>query len=118
MEYWDENIAGYQPINHEFRILTPDGRERWISCRGIPKYDDSGSPVLYSGLFLDVTERKDPERVLRQFEKLSAAARLSAAMAHEINNPLGAVTNLIYLARNPLGFRSRVRTALRTPNSR
>jgi PAS domain S-box-containing protein len=103
MRYWDENIAEYQPVNHEFRILTAEGKERWISCRGIPKYDDSGLPTHYSGLFLDITERKDAEQVLRQFERLSAAARLSAAIAHEINNPLGAVTNLIYLASSAPG---------------
>lgn len=103
MQYWDENIAGFQPINHEFRMLKPDGKERWISCRGTPRYDDAGSPIHYSGLFLDVTERKEAEQMLRKFEKLSAAARLSAAIAHEINNPLGAVTNLIYLAKDAPG---------------
>ncbi|HLY43163.1 MAG TPA: CHASE3 domain-containing protein [Terracidiphilus sp.] len=99
MQYWDKNLADYQPINQEFRVWSLDGKERWISCRGMPKYDESGMPIHYSGLFLDVTERKGAEEVLRQFEKLSAAARLSAAIAHEINNPLGAVTNLIYLAK-------------------
>ena len=103
MKYWDENIATYQPLNHEFRILTEGAKERWISCRGMPKYDDSGLPMHYSGLFLDITERKAAEQVRRQFEKLSAAARLSAAIAHEINNPLGAVTNLIYLANTVPG---------------
>ena len=72
-------------------------------ARGIPKYDDSGLPIHYTGLFLDITERKGAEQVLRNFEKLSAAARLSAAIAHEINNPLSAVTNLIYLAKEGPG---------------
>lgn len=104
MQYWDENLASFQPINHEFRIETAEGKERWISCRGIPNYDDSGAPAHYSGLFVDVTERKEAEQMLRKFEKLSAAARLSAAIAHEINNPLGAVTNLIYLAKEMPGI--------------
>ena len=99
MQYWDENTAEFQPINHEFRILQPDGKERWISCRGTPRYDDGGSPIHYSGLFLDITERREADQVLRKFEKLSAAARLSAAIAHEINNPLSAMSNLIYLAK-------------------
>lgn len=98
LRYWDENIAEFQPMNHEFRIVKPDGKERWISCRGTPRYEE-GAPTHYSGLFLDVTERKEAEKVLRGFEKLSSAARLSAAIAHEINNPLNAVTNLIYLAK-------------------
>jgi PAS domain S-box-containing protein len=103
MQHWDENIAAFQPINREFRILKPDGKERWISCRGTATYDDAGSPIRYSGLFLDITERREAEQVLRKFEKLSAAARLSAAIAHEINNPLGAVSNLIYLAKEGSG---------------
>jgi PAS domain S-box-containing protein len=103
MQYWDENIAAFQPINREFRILKPGGKERWISCRGTPGYDNAGSPARYSGLFLDVTERREAEQVLRRFEKMSAAARLSAAIAHEINNPLGAVSNLIFLAKEAPG---------------
>ena len=39
------------------------------------------------------------QELLRKSEKLAAAARLSATVAHEINNPLEAVGNLIYLAR-------------------
>jgi PAS domain S-box-containing protein len=104
MQYWDENIAEFQPINHEFRILMPGGKVRWISCRGFPTYDNAGSAIHYSGLFLDITERREAEQALRKFEKLSAAARLSAAMAHEINNPLGAVGNLIYLAKHTAGL--------------
>jgi len=104
MLYWDENTAEFQPINHEFRILKPDGKERWISCRGTPRYDDAGAPIHYSGLFLDITDRREAEQVLRRFEKLSAAARLSAAVAHEINNPLSAVSNLIYLAKEQPGI--------------
>ena len=103
MQQWDENIAGFHPINREFRILRPDGKERWISCRGTPGYDDTGAPVHYSGLFLDITERRETERMLRQFERLSAAARLSMAIAHEINNPLNAVTNLVYVAKHSSG---------------
>jgi signal transduction histidine kinase len=59
--------------------------------------------MRYTGLFVDITERKGTEQVLRQFEKLSAAARLSAAIAHEINNPLSAVTNLVFLAKEAPG---------------
>lgn len=106
MRYWDENIAQSQPVNNEFRILLPDGKERWLSCKGLSlaQYDDDRQPLRHTGIFLDITERKDAEQVLRKFEKLSAAARLSAAIAHEINNPLSAVVNLVYLAKGAPGM--------------
>ena len=47
----------------------------------------------------DITERRQSEEALRRSEKLAATGRLAATMAHEINNPLEAVTNLIYLAK-------------------
>lgn len=47
----------------------------------------------------DVTEAKKTEVALRRSEQLAAAGRLAASIAHEINNPLEAVTNLLYLAR-------------------
>ncbi len=50
----------------------------------------------------DVTEQKLAEDTLRKTEKLATAGRLAATVAHEINNPLESVTNLIYLARNSM----------------
>jgi PAS domain S-box-containing protein len=47
--------------------------------------------------FHDITERKKAEQALRQTEKLAAAGRLAASISHEINNPLEAITNLLYL---------------------
>jgi signal transduction histidine kinase len=51
----------------------------------------------------DITELKRAEAALLQSEKLAAVGRLAASIAHEINNPLEAVTNLIYLARKDAG---------------
>ena len=62
---------------------------------------DNGGHV--SGIFvlgIDVTENKRTEQVLLQSEKLNAVGRLASSIAHEINNPLEAITNLIYLAQS------------------
>ena len=53
-----------------------------------------------AGMSMDISTRKHTEEALRKTEKLAAAGRLAATIAHEINNPLEAVTNLIYLARS------------------
>jgi signal transduction histidine kinase len=103
MQYWNEKIAQHQQINRELRIRVQDGEERWISCKALPKSDEDGRPIRNSGVFLDITERKNTEQVMRKFERLSSAARLSASVAHEINNPLEAVVNLLYLAKSAPG---------------
>lgn len=51
----------------------------------------------------DITELEGARRVIVQAEKLAAAGRMAAKIAHEINNPLEAVTNLIYLAKTTPG---------------
>jgi len=48
-------------------------------------------------VIVDTTQRRNSEDALRKTEKLAAAGRLAASIAHEINNPLEAVTNLLYL---------------------
>jgi PAS domain S-box-containing protein len=49
---------------------------------------------------LDASERKRSEEALRKTEKLAATGRLAATIAHEINNPLEAITNLLFLLGN------------------
>jgi len=49
---------------------------------------------------IETTQRRQSEDAMRKTEKLAAAGRLAASIAHEINNPLEAVTNLLYLLKN------------------
>ncbi len=65
-----------------------------------PKYEPDGSISGVIVLGVDVTEAKRSEQILLQSEKLNAVGRLASSIAHEINNPLEAVTNLIFLAQN------------------
>ena len=50
-------------------------------------------------MFRDATDERKSQEMLRKTEKSAAAARLAATVAHEINNPLEAVGNLIYIAK-------------------
>jgi signal transduction histidine kinase/HAMP domain-containing protein len=57
--------------------------------------------VRWAGVIaLDASDRKRTEDALRKAEKLAVTGRLAASIAHEINNPLEAITNLLYLLRN------------------
>jgi PAS domain S-box-containing protein len=72
---------------------------RWVSARGNCLRNESGAPVRFTGVVLDITERKLAEQALLRTEKLAAVGRLASSIAHEINNPLESITNLLYLAR-------------------
>jgi PAS domain S-box-containing protein len=64
----------------------------WLEVHTYP------SPASTSIFLIDVSQRKQAEVALRKAEQLAVAGRFAATVAHEINNPLEAVTNLIYLA--------------------
>ena len=79
----------------EFRVMWPNEELHWIEARGAAT---PGNAALWRGVMVDVTERKQAELALLNAEKMAAAGRVSSTVAHEINNPLEAVTNLIFLA--------------------
>jgi signal transduction histidine kinase len=79
----------------EYRVRWPNGEIHWLESRGTPSPADAR---IWRGVTIDVTDRKNAELALIRSEKLAAIGRLSATIAHEINNPLEAVTNLLYLA--------------------
>ncbi len=70
---------------------------RHVLVTYVPDLDDLGAVRGFVALVIDITERRNAEDTLRKTEKLAAAGRLAASIAHEINNPLESVTNLLYL---------------------
>lgn len=92
-------LAGKGDYEAEYRTTFPDGSVHWIGARGRAIFDEAGQPERMLGIAMDVTNNKLAEDALRKSEKLAAAGRLAATIAHEINNPLEAVTNLLYLLR-------------------
>jgi PAS domain S-box-containing protein len=57
---------------------------------------------IFTVILRDISERREAEQALIQSEKLATTGRMAATIAHEINNPLEAITNLVYLLnRNP-----------------
>ena len=93
------SLESHTEYDIEYRTLRADGSTYWIAGRGTIAFGDAGEPLRMAGMCMDITARKRTEETLRKTEKLAAAGRLAATIAHEINNPLEAVTNLLYLAR-------------------
>ncbi len=54
-----------EELNTEYRITRPDGEERWVECRGIPRTGTNGRPDQISGFIQDITRRKQSEEELR-----------------------------------------------------
>jgi PAS domain S-box-containing protein len=84
---------------YEKQYFRKDGSRRWMLFAG----RDLGDGTL--GEFaIDISDRKRAEAALVRNEKLASLGRLAASIAHEINNPLEATTNLLYLANNSGGL--------------
>ncbi|SEG15376.1 PAS domain S-box-containing protein [Bryocella elongata] len=85
----DVELSG-QPPN------SPGTRRSW-HMHFYPVRTERESVRWVGAIVVETTERLRTEEALRKTEKLAAAGRLAASVAHEVNNPLEAVTNLLYL---------------------
>ncbi len=94
-----QSIDQHEVYRAEYRVLWPDGSLHYLVASGRTLYDDAERPVRLVGVTLDVTQRHLAASALIQSEKLAVVGRLASSIAHEINNPLESVTNLVFLAR-------------------
>jgi PAS domain S-box-containing protein len=65
----DKAVAQHKPFDFEFRIQRPHGETRSISCRGGAVYDEAGQPIRLFGVNIDITDRKQAEKALRESEE-------------------------------------------------
>ena len=100
-------IAGAMARNGEYeiqyRVVFPDKSVHWLEARG-RTIVIADMAVRMLGVAMDITSRKAAEEALRHSEKLAATGHLAASIAHEINNPLAAVTNALYILRKTPGM--------------
>lgn len=109
--------SGQSIENFETVRVTKGGERLNVSLTISPVRDESGKIVGASTIMRDITIKKRIEASLLQAEKISAAGRMAATIAHEVNNPLEALINLIFLARSNAEDAERVRSLLQTAES-
>ncbi len=92
----------------EFRALRPDGRVSWLT--GKARFNAESQSVM--GVFMDVTVKKQSEAALVRSEKLALTGRMAATVAHEINNPLQAVSNALFMVLHDRAISDPARSTL------
>ena len=87
----DQNIEGV--------LQSVPGEYRYWNVNYSPVFGENGCVQAIATATVETTSQKRAEAALIQSEKLAAVGRMASSIAHEINNPLESVTNLIYIAR-------------------
>ena len=92
-------LESRQPMQFEETTPTPDGDRTWVSVK-FPQFDANGRAVGVWGISTDITERKRAEEQARRHQaelahvlRVGTIGEMAAGLAHEINQPLGAVAN-------------------------
>ena len=98
-ELFEHGAAGTPVRNHllEGELPTRPGEHRFWNVSYSPVHNPDGTVEAIAAVILEITNQKKAEAALIQSEKLAAVGRLASSISHEINNPLEAITNLLYL---------------------
>jgi two-component system sporulation sensor kinase C len=95
-----EAIRAQRHVTIVLKNFRKDGSPFWNELSLSPIRNLDGRLTHFVGIQSDVTARIEVEAALRESEKLAAVGRLASSIAHEINNPLESVMNLVYLAQH------------------
>lgn len=91
-------FAKREPFTVEYRLRRQDGEYRWVLDTGTPRFESDGTFLGYIGSCIDITERRQAEldyqlqsTELARVGRVALMGELAASLAHEVNNPLGAM---------------------------
>jgi light-regulated signal transduction histidine kinase (bacteriophytochrome) len=97
-QLWKTAIDAGTAFEAELRFHAgSEDVERWNLVRAIPFLRADRTRAGWVGTCTDLTDRRDREAALRMAEKLALTGRMTNVIAHEINNPLEAIINVLYL---------------------
>jgi PAS domain S-box-containing protein len=112
LETYVSNFKARRPFTMEYRLRNAGGEYRWVLDTGVPRYTEWGF-AGYIGSCLDITERKQADLQLQQqrdelahLSRVTTLGGMATTLAHELNQPLGAVHSNaeaaeILLEKNP-----------------
>ena len=111
--WYGELAAGRDPGPIEYRIRRPDGKCRIVSADGEAIAAEDGTVIRVSCTLQDITERKAAEARFHELQaelahisRVSTIGHMASALAHEINQPLSAISNYLKGAHRLLNDRS------------
>lgn len=95
---WSVDMAAGESYEDEMRLRRADGEYRWFLVRTVPMHDEQGKIVKWYGTSADIEDRKRAEEALRETQaalarvaRVTTVGELTASIAHEVNQPLGAL---------------------------
>ncbi|MEP9412371.1 MAG: PAS domain S-box protein [Candidatus Brocadia sp.] len=89
----------------EYRIYCKNGEELWVSQNTYPIKNKKGNIIGIEGIMRDITDSKKIEEQIRRSERLASIGELAASIAHEIRNPLGAISNSVGMLKRDLSLK-------------
>lgn len=109
LETFEKAQTFRQPFSLECRLRHRSGEYRWMWSRSVPRILSNGSFEGYIGCFIDISERKEAEKKLKDYANALAKARdealrsnhaksaFLATMSHEIRTPMNGILGFAYL---------------------
>jgi len=98
LDVYSKSFDARQPFTMEYRLRRSDGEHRWTLDSGTPRFAHDGAFLGYIGTCIDIAERKQAELEhqrqnleLARVGRVAVMGELGASLAHEVNNPIGAI---------------------------